>query len=217
MRTDRLFAIGMLTALAGCEGLEGNGVRGESIRILSSFYTVRISGGLSAEITIDESANPRATTVVVSGDSNLLPRIVTRVENGGLVLAAEQPLRPQLLLLIEMTVPVLRAVNASGSSQVEVHGISAPRFEVEVSGSSGAVLVGAADRIDAHASGSAVIDARHLSAREVKVAASGSTRVAVCADLRLDAEATGSADIDYYCDPLEVRAEFSGSAGVRRR
>jgi hypothetical protein len=117
--------------------------------------------------------------------------------------------------VVNVSVPSLSGVVASGSGEIEAVGIDADAFEVRSDGSAGIELRGTADRLDVKLDGSGEAELSGLPAREAHVIVNGSGGVEVRAAERLDADVDGSGSVRYYGDPQLTQRE-SGSGEISR-
>ena len=139
-------------------------------RSLTAFDRVEVSGNLRVEITVGgaptvDLIGPRSATsqvqTIVAGDKlEIRPRPNAR-------LAANE-------VLVRVRVPVLRALETLGSSQVVARNIRNDAFDLTVSGSGDVTLEGRADMLRLESHGSASVHAGSLVVREAQVDAAGS-------------------------------------------
>ena len=195
--------------------MQGNGELAVEHRAVAPFDEVEVSLGIEAAIT----ANAAPQSLALSGDSNLLPFILTPVEAGVLktrlrVVSAIDPINPLRLTAQDAA---LRRVQATEASIIDVKGAGSPvegfAFEVEAAGRSSVKLAGpGGHRLEVNLSGGSALDAsaypvaganvlltgrsslRVRSASVAGVAADGSAVVVTgggdCAGLSLLGEAT---------------------------
>ncbi|NVB38618.1 DUF2807 domain-containing protein [Pseudenhygromyxa sp. WMMC2535] len=209
----RLMVLTASTALAAVTGctLRGSGSAGSELRELDDFDRIDIGGAFTLTVHVDPDAAPK---VELRGDDNILPSILTKVQGSELDIGFENMIvNPKLPLEVEVWVPALQAIDASGASTIHVEGIAGERFDLDLSGSAEVALAGAVERLDVDISGSAELAARTLVAERVEVELSGSGEAEVFASERLDADISGSAEVTYWGDP-EVEKDISGSGKV---
>lgn len=233
-RFAALLALATLTA-PGCSisvdwdgpAVAGSGVSKSETRTLPSFDAIDLSGDFDVVVDVG-----RPRSILVTGDDNLLPLVITEVRNGTLHIDREQDYRSHRDVKIEISVESLRGFHSGGSSDVVVRNVRASAFDVGVSGSSeltadgefgdldasisgsGEIrMEGTADEIEASVSGSGDLDLRKVAARTARIGVSGSGSATVDVSERLEANVSGSGDVRYAGRP-SVQGEVSGSGSV---
>jgi len=209
----------------------GSGKEVVVARKIGAFSTLRVDG------PIDVDAHPGANPgVTVHAEDNVEPLIETMVEGDALVvrLRRDSSLSTHRAPRVEVEFATLAASRQTGSGNLRVHGLDAPRFDaaisgsgdfqlddaqlgslsVSVSGSGDVRLAGHADGARYHIAGSGDIDAGALAARRVDIGISGSGDAHVNATQALDARVSGSGDITYSGQPHDVSRRVSGSGSI---
>ena len=116
-------------------------------------------------------------------------------------------------VVVEASVPELRAVVADGSGDIDADGIDADAFEVSSHGSAEIALSGTAGRLVVEVDGSGDADLERLTAREAHVVVDGSGDAEVRAGERLEVVVDGSGDVRYHGNP-EVTQTVDGSGDL---
>jgi hypothetical protein len=204
-----------------------------SPRSVGAFSRLRIEG------SIDVEAHPGTHPgVTVHASKRIEPLIETFVDGDTLVVRMKHGVdvitfgHDDTRVDVEFT--QLAATHQSGSGDLHVRGLSAPRLDASISGSgdlrlenaqvgslalridgSGDVMVdGRADDAKFSIDGSGDISAEHLAARRVEVAIRGSGDASVNASEALDARVAGSGDIVYRGHPQKISRDIAGSGSV---
>jgi hypothetical protein len=230
--------------------LWGNGDVETEERFEKGFDSVGVSGTCCVRLHRGDYK------IVARGDSNILPRLVTRVSGNELLIG----LRPfdfilrKTALELDVTLPDLSALECSGSSEILIDDFSGDDLSLSLSGSgglradgldyesiafgssgsarvktivqakdlslrcsgSGSIeIMGSAIRAEISVSGSADIDAANFAAQEARIRSSGSSRIGIRAVRTLDAQISGSGEIDYWGEPSLSR-RVSGSGRIER-
>jgi hypothetical protein len=216
----------------GFRGIQGNGQKTTEAREVPPFERVSMRGSIDAVVKVGP-----AQSVAITIDSNLMPHVVTRVEDGRLVIETDEDLSWKGLARAEITVPRLRAFGVSGSSDATIEGGTGEDLELSTSGSgdirwhgeakalevatsgSGDVSVsGRADTAEISTSGSGDVQGRDLTVRDAEVRTSGSGDVWLrLAGGTLRASTSGSGDVTWSGDGTVAQARSSGSGEIRRR
>jgi hypothetical protein len=114
---------------------------------------------------------------------------------------------------VEVSVPSLAAVRLSGSGEISVNGIDAPRLTVTLPSSGALYAAGTATRLDVSLGGSGMARLSNVVARDVHAVVTGSALIRVTATASLNTAVSGSGAIIYSGNP-QVTSSVTGSAAV---
>jgi hypothetical protein len=189
-----LLCLGPTAALAAAEN-----------RDIAPFNSIHVASGIRATVSIG-SHGP----VHVEADSEVLPLVDTRVEDGTLHVGFKphSGLRNTGEVTVSVQTPELRAVagsagalvkatmtkadeaglSASGGSELHVRGIDARTLVAKASGGGVLQVAGRADTVELQLSGGSHFDGPQFEARDVHVEGSGGA----VADLRATANVRGT-------------------------
>jgi Putative auto-transporter adhesin, head GIN domain len=190
-------------------GTQGSGVTATQTRTVARFTSLDLAG--SNEVTVVLGVRQ---SVVVHADSNLLSHVTTKVIAGTLVIADTGSFTTRTPMSVEVSAPSLTALNLSGSGQLSVTGINAPRLTMTVSGSGLLNAAGTATRLDITVSGDGMAGLNQLTASEVHAVVSGSGLIRVTATKSLDAAVSGTGAIVYSGNPPRVTSSVTGTGTV---
>lgn len=195
----------------GSGSVEGNGVAAREQRTVSALAGLSVEDSLPVEVQVGP-----APSLLVEGDSNLLPLIRTETRGDTLHISVEKHLRNKAPLRIVYTVPRLSEVNATGASRVEVRDLKGAPLDARRSGSSELRLSGAVPSLNARSSGSGLLDASRLHAGSVDASLSGSSRVRLgqIEGEHARVELSGSSSLDGSGAVRSLSARTSGSSSV---
>ena len=191
----------------------GNGKAASDSRTVAEFNAIALSGGMSLKVKQGSPAS-----VVLHGDSNLLPLVETVVEgNRSLHLRWKRgvSVRSQVPVVVEVIAPQVQAISSAGSGNIEIDTMKVPRLSLSIKGSgdvrakglhtealaigvagSGDLeLAGQAVRMAIEMSGSGGIDAGELRSDEVTIGIAGSGDALVHASRKLVANIAGSGEV----------------------
>ncbi|OXB06957.1 DUF2807 domain-containing protein [Flavobacterium plurextorum] len=231
------FIVATITALlfASCnfnvKTIEGSGnVTTEKRIVQGDFQNVKVSNAI--DLVIEQSD---ATEIIVEADDNLQKEIITKVENGTLVIHCKfNSFRNITMKKVIVKMPVINKLEASSASSVEGKNIiQGENIELEtssaanmnlniesdniiVNSSSGSdvKIEGKALRIQTKASSGANIDAKKLLANEVQAKASSGGSITVHPIVSLKADASSGGDIDYDIAPKTIEKNVSSGGSV---
>lgn len=204
-------------------------------RVVNSFDRVKLSNAMTVNIVCAD-----VQTLEIKADESLIDDIKTEVVNGELsiYLDGRHTFRGKKRKIeVNITVPTLYSVDASGACDVDVTGFAAEDFYIKASGASdidlygiiakgeikmdvsGASKVradGIADKITIRAAGASDVSAKNINANIADVHASGASDIEVTAFQEIHANCNGASDIDYYGHPSAVDISSSGASDITR-
>jgi hypothetical protein len=189
--------------------VRGSGKAATQAREVEDFHAVSIRSCADARIRVGQ-----AKSVNVTCDDNLIEHLVTRVEDGVLVIETDQgSYSYRTEVVIDISVPALDGVAVSGSGDVTVDGLDGGALGLDICGSGDVTARGTVDELTVSISGSGDMALYGLSARSAKISISGSGDVELEVREELSANISGSGDVSYRGSP-EVRRSVSGSGSV---
>ena len=217
------------------ETVVGNGKAASEARNTGEFSAIGLSGGGIA-LKLKQGS---PMSVMVRGDSNLLPLIETVVEGDrSLKLRWKRgvSVRNHASVFVEVVAPDVQAVSSAGSGEIEIDTLKVPRLalsikgsgdlrakglstedlSVGIAGSGGLKLAGEATRMTVDLSGSGDIDAGELRSDDVTVGIAGSADALVHASRKLVVSIAGSGNVRYSGE-ASVQQSIAGSGTVRKR
>jgi hypothetical protein len=188
--------------LAGC----ADGPRTTQTREVGDFTRIDNRDSVDVRLHVGEPKRVR-----VSAGEKVIDDVDTVVRDGTLEVTFDHDGFGGSDVVVEVSVPELAAIEASGSGDIDADGIDADAFELRSDGSADIALEGTAGRIGVFLDGSGEADLAGLAAREARVVVDGSGDAEVRADDRLEVDVDGSGDVSYHGDPaLTQRVDGSG-------
>ena len=180
---------------------------------LAGFDAVDISHSFKVVVTQGETYS-----VIVRVDDNLVEHLNV-VKQGNTLKIGLKPNRNYTVrnatLEAEVSMPELSGVEASGSSDATISGFESTKaLQVDLSGSSTAVMTGSAGDVTIDTSGSSEADLAEFTGGDAIVKSSGSSTVTVNVSGRLDADASGGSDVFYLGSPTLGNIDTSGTSSV---
>ena len=192
--------------------LEGNGIIESEKRKISDFNSIDISGYYEVEIT-----SQKAPSLEISGDSNILPLILTEVINGVLVISSNRSFATKNILKLKISAINLEKLSSSGASRIVVDNLNNERLNVNASGAGSTEIGGKTKELYINTSGSVNLKAKNLYSDKVNIDLSGASNVAVYAAEELNAKVSGVGHINYYGNPKVVNRDVSGLGVIKKQ
>jgi len=225
-----------LILISSCNVINGDGVTGNGNirtekRNTGNFSAVKTSGSIDIEISSGD-----AYSVSAEDDDNVLPYIVTEVNDGILnVHYKDGSSINSDHAKVYVTAPSLDKLSISGSGNITIQDIlknlreiemnisgsgditgkvDAPSINVSVAGSSNVSLTGRTKDFTSTVSGSGDINCSGLESENATVKVSGSGNAHVFASVHLSATVIGSGDVYYRGNPSSPEIHTTGSGSV---
>jgi hypothetical protein len=227
-----LFALFSCIMFISCESITGNGNVIRENRNVSDFNQIRTSGSVDVEVKSGDHYQ-----VTVENDENLLPYVITEVNNGvlnirykdGYAMMNDHP-------KVFVTAPSLEKLVSSGSADITSDGvissskqieistsgsgdikaeIDAPMVKATSSGSGDITLSGRTKDFECRISGSGDAKCDDLKSENAVIHVSGSSDVHVFASVNLKVNVTGSGDVYYKGHPSSPEIHITGSGTVK--
>lgn len=191
--------------------LAGNGDLGEESRALPPFQNIKADGAL--ELIVQCGAmNHR---VQIRCDSNLLPLVDTRVEDGTLRVGLKdhQGISALLPLRIDVAMERLDKVKLDGAVKATVGELRQGQIKARLHGCSRLELAGSLHNLEARLNGASALLAYELTAAHLVARLSGAARAEVNVQETLHFEGSGASQLSYRGRP-QVQSEISGAASI---
>lgn len=227
----------MLTATScrwfGYKRVVGNGNLETQDRPIQRAERIKLAGSYDVEITQGPT-----TSVKVEADENILPYILTRSEDGFLIIKSKDhiSLSTENTIKIFITTPKLEQVNLAGSGNIigkskftggdkltlKIAGagdmkmeVNTPSIEAEIAGSGSMTLTGETrdQRIRISGVGDYIGEALKSENAVVKIAGSGNVKLFAAATLDVNIAGVGSV---YYKGSPTVKQHVAGSGEVKK-
>lgn len=194
-------------ALAGCS-FGDDGPRTTQTRDVAAFTHLDNQDSVDVRLHVGEPQRVR-----VRAGEKVIDDVRTEVRDGTLEVTFDADGWGGDDVEVDVSVPRLTGILASGSGDIDADGVAAGAFEVRSDGSADIAITGTAGRLAVDLDGSGDADLGELAAREARVLVSGSGDLDVRADERLDVAVDGSGDVHYHGDP-EVSQRVDGSGDL---
>lgn len=135
MKTKSIIIIALLIGMgfSSCRKsmfVSGNRNVTTQTRELDSFYKLANNGSFEVVIIKDT-----ASYVIVEAESNLIPHILTFIDNGALIIDSHENLNNHRSMILKVHTPDLEAVQLNGSGNIDFETFTSERFSAVVDGS----------------------------------------------------------------------------------
>lgn len=198
--------------LAPPDGLAAGGSERRAVR---GATVLRIETRQRADIVIEVRIGA-APSLVLDGDSGMLPMMRTEVEGDTLRVWNEPEMRGGGPIHLVYTTPRLRELVSTGSARVSVYDLNGGALRVSQTGSGQVSVQGRLDRLDLDHTGSGAFSGEGLESRSARVTmvGSGSVDVGAVVGDSLRVNTTGSGAFHAVGDVRHLDAETQGSGGM---
>jgi hypothetical protein len=220
------------TLFISCASVSGNGNVREENRSLSNIYEIKTSGSIDVEIRSGDHYE-----LNVQNDENLLPYVITEVNDGVLNIHYKDGysiIHDHAKVFV--TAPSIEKIVSSGSADITSKGViknsnqieigtsgsgdinaevDAPSISVSGSGSGNVTLSGMTKDFNCKMSGSGDVKCANLKSEDAVISVSGSSDVHVFASVSLKVSVSGSGDVYYGGNPTSPEIHIAGSGTVQ--
>lgn len=184
----------------GCE--EGNGKVKKDTRTIEPFNEVLVEGAFEVELVCGD------TSLWVSADSNIVGKLLTKVENGMLRIYSETSICTQNPLKIWASSPHYNRLVVSGSSEI-VFDCSLPseKLAVQLSEASEFTAKGTIGQLELEITDASEFRGYDLKSKVTSVKASGSAEAEVWASEKISGVSSDASTVNYRGNPQAVDAK----------
>ncbi|QDV06770.1 hypothetical protein Poly30_22850 [Planctomycetes bacterium Poly30] len=213
------FAVALLVSSAACQSflpaVRGSGLVMTEPRAVAGFDSIQVSGDAHVFLTQGDDE-----ALDIECDDNLLPHILTTVDDGVLHIRFESGnWSPSERPVYRIAVRELNGIRLSGSTWLEANALHGDELDVHLSGSGIAEIAGfAAARSSLRASGSGQFHLGHVEVEDLEVRISGSGEVEALSGTigRIDVRTSGSGDLNLMdVESQRANLELSGSGTAK--
>ncbi len=215
----------------------GNGIKGsgntttETRTVNQDFKKVEVSSGI--EVVIEQSNNKSITVEI---DDNLQKHIITKVENGVLIIESDESYNTDKSPVVTVKMPVIEGlastsgstiksqntlmtnnlnVKSSSGSEIEIM-VEADNLTLESTSGSSISTSGKALKLETTSSSGSEINAEKLLANEVIAQATSGSSTEVFPILSLKAKASSGSSVDYHKEPKTISKEETSGGSVSK-
>lgn len=192
----------------------------KEFRSLEPFHQIEVSGNIHLVL-----ANDSTQKISVDAPTDILSKVITKVENGVLRVYTEGNIYMNRDITVTVSADSIQSIKGSGASQVSTEAqINTANLYVELTGASKAEMdINASGLVEMHLTGASQVDmsgtcsslklegtgacqieAEELETKTADVNMTGASHANVYATERLDATALGASDIDCKGSPKKV-------------
>ena len=216
---------------ANSKTIQGSGIKARKEYPIEDVDELKVAG--SGKVKLKQGDTE---LLVIEADDNILPHIITEIDDGELFIHPERNtnLRSKSGIVYYLTLKNIEEIKLSGAVDLESSLIEAKKLEfglsgatkikariktdtleIEGSGASKLYLEGETNKQEVKISGSMHYDAGSLQSDVAEIEVSGASRITVAVRKKLEVEASGVAVVSYKGNP-EVTKEISGAASVEK-
>ncbi len=229
-----VFAVTLL--FTGCvDCVQGTGESLDESRIVEPFTSIDVRSAMDVTLTnADPGASPK---VIITAQSNLMPKIKAEVRSGQLVIETDGCITSTDELKAVVIVSNLEKIINDGSADIRSSGtittaaleiinhgtgdvsiaFEGDYLEIEQSGSGAMSVKGNTDAVEIDSRGSGNVQTVDLRSNKADVNNSGSGDVDVTVMEELSIKLSGSGNVTYKGNPQEIDQKTTGSGEVIRR
>lgn len=212
------------------DGIQGSGnIITQARAHTENFENIQVNGGI--QLVVEQSSEK---SVIVEADDNIIAHILTKVENGKLIIDSDHSYTTGKTPKVIVKLPIISGLEATSGSNIINNGklitekitvdsqsgslidieVEADFISIEATSGSTAAISGKALKAETNSSSGSEINARDLSANVVNSVASSGSSTSIDAIVKLNAKASSGSSIDYKNTPKELKKEESSGGSV---
>jgi len=181
-------------------------------RSVPAFQGIELAGVIDVQVAIGSPAS-----VEISGEPELLGKVITKVKNGVLVIETKPKLPNNTHLRATVTAPDLTSLVLSGVGDLRASGIANDSLTLDLSGVGSLKVSGSTGSLRVRASGTGDVSAKDLAAKSSTVVATGVGDTKLQATQSIDATLNGVGDITVYGHPQQIKKSRTGVGDIHIR
>lgn len=235
--TIKLVALLLFIGFTSCKhsinfknGIEGSGNIITQQRNLSQQFT-KISASTGVNVIVEQGSD---TKVEVETDDNLMDYVVTKVENGTLIVKIEGKINMMTFVNVSIKTETVSGLETSSGASITskeklkgtsiaLKSSSGSEIDAELEyetvnceSSSGSTIkaIGKALRLETKSSSGSEIKAANLAANEIYAQSTSGSSTTVKPILKLDAKASSGSSINYMQEPKNINKEETSGGSV---
>ena len=181
-------------------------------RSVGAFHAIDLAGTLEVEVAIGKPAS-----VEITGEADLLDKVVTVVKDGALVISTPELRNARHRnshLRAIVSAPELGALTISGTGAIKATGVAGERFAITVSGTGAITAAGSTGALRIDLGGTGEVAAKQLAAKDVVVDIGGTGSARLNATRSLDARISGTGSLHVDGHPTQVKKSVSGTGSI---
>lgn len=210
-------------------GIKGSGnITTETRNANQDFKKIEVSRGI--KVIVEQSDNK---SITVKADDNLQQHIITKIENGVLIIESDESYNSTETPVVNVKMPVINGLSTSSGSEItsantliteKIDVKSSSGSEIKITVEADAITIestsgssieasGKALKLETATSSGSTINAENLMTNEVISQASSGSSTSVYPIVKLDAEASSGSSINYHKIPkILSKKENSGGS-----
>lgn len=191
--------------------IKGNGTFEAISRHADDFQSITASDVI--DVLFIQADQPK---LVVHAESNLHELIITKIENGRLIVSMPEGSNIKFTQnpYIECSSPLLKAADIHGAADITILELNTDVFSGQIMGSGDMKIKGCANNALFDISGSGDLKAKKLVTKKTNLCVSGSGDSKVHAKEFVGISLTGSGDINIFGNPAQKDILITGSGDV---
>ncbi len=210
-----LLILALALFFTGCSlshSVKGSGITTTEDRTAGYISKIDITGDFTININCGKQ-----DSIKVEAEDNILPFIVTKVEDENLTITTKEDITALREIRITVNLHDLKELDSDGKSKIKVNDIRTDELDVSANEEGVIELEGKVDELNITIDDDAKVLAKSVITKRTYVSIYGDGRAEVNARKYLDAKVNGKGVIDYWGNPEEISIKASGGGSVNKR
>lgn len=191
------------------DGVRGSGKEATEERKVGPFSALHLSVASRVKITVG-----RPLRLTLTGDHNILPLILTEVQDRVLRVRAKESYTAQREVVVALDVPSLSSVRAEGAGDMAITGLTGSNFALYLSGAYDVVASGTVGELVVALSGSGDANLKALVSSSARIEVNGAGNCSAWVRDAVEAIISGVGEVRIYGHPAKVQKKISGLGEV---
>jgi len=213
-------------------GIKGSGnITTETRTVSQDFKKIEVSRGI--KVIVEQSDNK---SITVEADDNLQKHIITKIENGVLIIESDESYNSTETPVVYVKMPVTNGLSATSGSEITSSNtlitenidvktssgseiqitVEADAIKIESTSGSSVEASGKALKLETAASSGSTINAENLMTNEITSQATSGSSTNIYPVLKLEAKASSGSSINYHNDPKTISKEENSGGSVSK-
>ncbi len=208
-----IFAIAIIfTSCSLSHSVKGSGITTTEDRTAGYISNIDVTGDFIININCGKQ-----DSIKVEAEDNILPLIVTKVEDENLTITTKKDITALREIRITVNLHSLKELDSDGKSKIKVKDLHTDELDVSANEEGVIELEGKVDELNITIDDEAKVLAKSVITKRTYVSIYGDGKAEVNARKYLDARVKGKGVIDYWGDPEEISIKASGGGAVNKR
>lgn len=188
--------------------IKGSGIKKTIQRNISNFSNINVQSSIDIKYTQGKLG------LSITGDSNIISSITTKVNDSTLHLSTNKSFSSHHPIVVTVSSPKINSLIINGSSDIELSAINTTSLQLILNGAVDLLATGTTSKLDIQLIGAGDAKLKSLITQEADVSLEGSGDIQLTVTKKLNAHISGAGDIIFFGHPSKVNKQISGAGDI---